>query len=247
MNVLRFFILALFSLTANAAEIQVAVASNFILPMRDISAAFQRQSIHSVTLSSGSSGKLYAQILQGAPFDVFLSADREKPAALEHSGHGVSGSRFTYTQGTLALIASNASNSDPKTQLTEGKFSKLGIANPRLAPYGAAALEVLRSLGLRESVSNKLVIGENVGQVFHYVTSGNVQLALIATAQLHNLQEQTSYWRVPTTLHSPIYQDAVLLKQGTDNPAARELLDFLQSEQALSIMGDYGYQPAGQQ
>lgn len=247
MNVLRLFILTLFSLTAHAQEINAAVASNFLLPMRDIVTAFEHQSRHRVSIASGSSGKLYAQIIQGAPFDVFLSADQEKPSALLESGHGISGSRFTYAQGSLVVIATNGLTDDPKALLSTGEFNRLAIANPRLAPYGAAAVETLKALTLWDAVSQKLVIGESVGQAYHFVISGNAQLAFIARAQVYNPQHEVRYWPVPTNLHSPIYQDAVLLKKGNNQLAAKQLLEFLQSEQALSIMDDYGYQPAGQQ
>lgn len=247
MNVLRLFILTLFSLTAHAQEINAAVASNFLLPMRDIVTAFEQQSQHRVSIASGSSGKLYAQIIQGAPFDVFLSADQEKPKALLESGHGISGSRFTYAQGSLVVIATNGLTDGPKALLSRGEFSRLAIANPRLAPYGAAAVETLKALTLWDAVSQKLVIGESVGQAYHFVISGNAQLAFIARAQVQNSQGEHPYWPVPTKLHSPIYQDAVLLKKANNQLAAKQLLAFLQSEQALSIMDDYGYQPAGQQ
>lgn len=247
MNVLRFFVLTLFSLTTHAQEINAAVASNFLLPMRDIVTAFENQSQHRVSIASGSSGKLYAQIIQGAPFDVFLSADQEKPAALLESGHGISGSRFTYAQGSLVVIAANGLTDDPKALLSRGEFSRLAIANPRLAPYGAAAVETLKALALWSSASPKLVIGESVGQAYHFVISGNAQLAFIARAQVYNSKQEARYWPVPTELHSPIYQDAVLLKKGNNHLAAKQLLEFLQSEQALSIMDDYGYQPVGQQ
>ena len=247
MNVLRLFILTLFSLTAHAQEINAAVASSFLLPMRDIVTAFEHQSQHRVSIASGSSGKLYAQIIQGAPFDVFLSADQEKPKALLESGHGISGSRFTYAQGSLVVIATNGLTDDPKALLSRGEFNRLAIANPRLAPYGAAAVETLKALTLWDAVSQKLVIGESVGQAYHFVISGNAQLAFIARAQVYNPQRKARYWPVPTKLHSPIYQDAVLVKKGSNQLAAKQLLAFLQSEQALIIMDDYGYQPAGQQ
>ncbi|MEZ5530125.1 MAG: molybdate ABC transporter substrate-binding protein [Porticoccaceae bacterium] len=241
MKYLLGLLLTLTTLSSAAAEVSVAVASNFTAPMKEIAAAFEQQSGHRTAVSFGSSGKLYAQIHNGAPFQLFLSADQEKPSALERDGLAETGTRFTYSLGTLVLLASTA-GSDPETLLREGNYQKLALANPRLAPYGAAAMEVLTGLGLTETATPRQVLGENIAQTYQFVISGNAQLGFVARSQVAGNQQLSGrYWVVPKELYSPIRQDAVLLKNGADNPAALALIQFLHSDAAIAIMQNYGY------
>jgi molybdate transport system substrate-binding protein len=233
-----------FSLHGSAAETLIAVAANFSEPMRDIASAFERQSGHRVRLSFGASGKLYAQILHGAPYDAFLSADNAKPAALEAADLTVPGSRFTYAIGALVLWS--ASGADARNLLERGTYQRLAIANPRLAPYGAAAETVLQRLALLEAARPRLVTGENIGQTYQFVASGNASLGFVARAQvLRGGELPEGAWSVPASLHAPIAQDAVLLRHGADNPAAGELLDYLRGAAALAVLQRYGYRPGG--
>lgn len=234
--------LALLPMLSQAEDVSVAVASNFTAPMQEIAAAFEQQNGHRAALAFGSSGKLYAQIHNGAPFQVFLSADQTKPAALEQDGLAVADSRFTYAIGTLVLLAANHSEQSPETQLRNGNYQKLALANPRLAPYGVAALEVLAELHLGDSTAPRLVLGENIAQTYQFISTGNAQLGFVALSQVAGNDDMSGkYWIVPTELYKPIRQDAVLLKSGADNPAAQSLLEFLRSDAALAIMQRYGY------
>lgn len=228
-----------FSVATVASETRIAVAANFISPMKEITAHFEQATGHKVHLSFGSSGKLFAQIRNGAPFDAFLSADTSKPDALEASGDAVSGSRFTYSLGRLILWT--AQEGDAKTILQSGEYFKLAIANPRLAPYGAAAIEVLDQMA--DDYQSKLVMGENITQAYQYVASGNATLGLLALAQIiDNGEIPEGSWLVPAKLHTPIRQDAVLLQRGKSNTATQMLLEYLQSEPAIAIIQRYGYQ-----
>ena len=238
-------LLTLLSAPLMAAEVKVAVASNFAAPMKTIVEHFQRETGHKAILSYGSSGKFFAQIRQGAPFDVFLSADQTKPEALEKSNQVISGSRFTYALGTLVLWSADATRIDgTASALTSSKYNRLAIANPRLAPYGQAAMDVLRALGLQPE---HIIQGENIAQTFQFVSSGNADLGFIALSQIqHGGQlERGSAWLVPRELYRPIRQDAVLLLRGRDNPAAAALLDFLKSDDAHEIIIRYGYLTTG--
>jgi len=240
-------LLALTPLTPLAQQVSVAVASNFIAPMQEIAAAFERQSGHRTVVSSGSSGKLYAQIRNGAPFQVFLSADRDKPAALERVRLAMANTRFTYALGTLVLLTSS-SQADPEAMLQNGHYRKLALANPRLAPYGAAAMEALSALNLTDQAMPRLVLGENIAQAFQFISSGNAQLGFVARSQIaRDKSFDGRYWLVPAALYRPIRQDAVLLKRGADNPAARALLEFLRDETAIAIMRDFGYGQPGEE
>lgn len=225
-----------------AGEVKVAVAANFAQPLAQIAADFQRVSGHVVTSSSGSTGKFYAQISNGAPFDVLLAADDETPARLEKDGKAIPGSRFTYAVGRLVLWSATPGLVDDRGNiLRHGTFRKLALANPRLAPYGAAAVETLTRLGLQEPLRSRFVIGENIAQTWQFVGSGNAELGFVALSQVWEDGRLTSgsAWRVPDTLHSPIRQDAVLLK--TNNAAAQALMDYLRSEAARVVIRRYGY------
>lgn len=219
-------------------ELLVAVASNFIAPMREIAAAFEQQTGYKVTLASGSSGKLYAQIRHGAPFDVFLSADDVKPKALEAGGYALLDSRFTYALGGLALWSPNSD--DPKG-LLHGDFARLALANPRLAPYGQAAQSTLASLGLLEGTRDRWVQGENIAQTYQFVASGNADLGFVALSQLNSQSQPGGVWRVPSELHAPIRQDAVAISGSKKPLLSIELLRFLKSDSTHEILSRYGY------
>lgn len=248
MNVcLRFSLIVITGLvlaTARAAEVSVAVASNFTAPMTALAGEFSKDTGHLAQLSFGSTGKFYAQIKNGAPFQIFLSADDETPARLEQEGDAVAGSRFTYAIGTLALWSGDATRVDSQGEvLRRGDFKKLALANPRLAPYGRAAGETLTKLGLLDAVSEKFVQGENIAQAYQFVASGNAELGFVALSQVmkDGKLSEGSVWIVPENLHAPIRQDAVLLMTGKDNPAAAALLRYLQSDKARVLIRSYGY------
>lgn len=241
---ISFFLFCITTL-AGGAEVSVAVASNFTAPMRQIKTEFERETGHKALLSFGASGKLYAQIKNGAPFELFLSADDEKTAQLAKEGLTVPDSRFAYAIGRLALWSSKPGFVDSKGEiLTQGNYSKLAIANPKLAPYGAAAMEVLTKRGLLATVVPKLVHGENIAQTFQFVSTGNAELGFIATSQIMSGGKIAggSAWIVPGTMHAPVRQEAVLLVKGKDNSAARALLDYLKSDKARKIIRSYGYE-----
>lgn len=229
---------------AQAGEVQVAVAANFTAPMKAIAAVFEKTTSHKAELVIGSTGKFYAQIKSGAPFDVFLSADDDTPARLEQEGLAVKGSRFTYATGKLVLWSANASLVDGKGEvLKKGDFKKLAIANPKVAPYGAAAVETMTKLGLLDSITPKLVQGESIGQAFNFIATGNAELGFVALAQVleGGKLKSGSAWTVPASLHAPIVQDAVVLTRGKDNKAAAELVALLKSERIKDLIRSYGY------
>lgn len=230
---------------ARADEVQAAVASNFLAPMQRIAAAFERDTGHRVRLSSGASGRLYAQIVNGAPYELLLSADAEIPARLEAQGLAVAGSRFTYAVGRLALWSARPGFVDSRGEvLRGGGFRHVALANPRTAPYGAAAMQVLQAMGLAQPLSGRIVQGENVAQVQQFVASGNAELGFIALAQVWRDGAFTapgSAWIVPEALHEEIRQDAALLTRGRDRPAARALLAYLQGDAARAIIRSQGF------
>ncbi|MCQ4261878.1 molybdate ABC transporter substrate-binding protein [Stutzerimonas stutzeri] len=229
---------------AFAAQVQVAVASNFTAPMQEIAARFERDTGHQARLAFGASGKFYAQIRNGAPFEVLLSADDTTPQRLEQEGAAVPDSRFTYAVGRLVLWSAIAGLiKDGPERLKAGDFRHLAVANPKTAPYGAAAQSTLVHLGLADKLRSRLVQGENIAQTYQFVASGNAQLGFIALSQVAKNGEIAagSGWIVPTDLHSPIRQDAVLLTKGKDNPAARALMDYLAQPQVRELIQSYGY------
>jgi len=235
----------LVSANADAGEVQVAVAANFTAPMQRIAAEFEKDSGHKAALMSGATGKFYAQISHGAPFEVFLSADDETPARLETDGLAVAGSRFTYATGRLVLWSPREGYVDDKGEvLKKGDFRHLAIANPRTAPYGAAALQVLGKLGLQPALTPRFVQGENIAQTHSFVVSGNAELGFVALAQVYKDGRlgAGSAWIVPASLHAPIRQDAVLLMKGASNPAAAALLKYLKSDKARAIIRSFGYE-----
>lgn len=229
---------------AFAASTIVAVAANFTEPMNEIAGAFEKASGHSAKLSFGSSGKFVAQIENGAPFEVFLSADAEKPEKLEKSKQTVEGSRFTYAVGKLVLWSAKPGYVDEQGRILEsGDFKHLALADPKLAPYGEAAVEVLKNKGLFEKLKPSLVFGENISQTHQFVSTGNAELGFLALSQVIRDGKigEGSGWVVPETLHAPIRQDAVLLNKGAENPAAGALMQFLKSAEARTIIQKYGY------
>lgn len=223
-----------------AEEVQVAAAANFAVAAQEIGALFATATGHTARFSFGSSGQLYAQIVQGAPFDVFLAADRRYPQRLVNAGHAVAGSGFTYAAGRLVLFSAGAVRVDGRATLARGDFTRLAIANPQLAPYGAAAGEVLAALGLAERLRPKLVYGNNVAQTYQFVSTGAAELGFVALAQVIG-HERGSRWLVPRELHSAIAQDAVLLQRGAGNAAARAFLEFLRGPAAAGVKARYGY------
>ena len=229
---------------ALAGEVQVAVASNFSKPMTEIAALFRAQTGHEAKLSFGSSGKFTAQIRYGAPFEVLLSADTDKPAVLIKNGLADPGSVFTYAEGALALWSANPDYIKTDAAiLKDGDFRHIALANPELAPYGVAAEQVLQYLALTESLKERVVMGENISQAFQFVQTGNAELGFVAVSQIMQQGEVTSgsAWIVPPAYYQPIKQDAVLLKKGLDNPVAAELLDFLRNETVNQVLQAYGY------
>jgi molybdate transport system substrate-binding protein len=231
--------------TAQAAEVTVAVAANFAQPMQEIAAAFEQDTGHKATVSLGSTGKFHAQIRNGAPFDVLLAADDETPARLESEGLGLAGSRITYAIGRLALWSKDPGLVDDQGRvLRSGRFERLALANPKTAPYGAAALETLEKLGLLTQLRAKFVQGESIAQAYQFVATGNAELGFVALSQVlsDGRINEGSAWLVPSELHAPLRQDAVLLEAGKDEPAARALLDYLRDERARDIIRSYGYE-----
>lgn len=240
----KLFIIALITLTSvplKGDEIHVAVASNFAGAITTIAKRFEMNTGHKVILSFGSTGKHYAQIKNGAPFDAFFAADVRRPQLLEEDGIALPGSRFTYAVGKLVLWSPKKDYVDSKGKiLKHGEFRFLAIANPKLAPYGNAAVEVLQALGLWERLSQKIVRGENISQAFQYIRSGNAELGFIAYSQIKGSNQPMggSFWEVPQELYSPIEQQAILLK---DSEAAQAFLYFVRTEESLKIINDYGY------
>ena len=230
---------------AKAGETLVAVAANFAAPAEALADAFTKATSHRVKYSFGATGQLYTQITQGAPFEVFLAADTASAELAEAEGYAASGSRFTYSVGRLALWSADPETIDERGQvLKSGHFNRLAIANPETAPYGAAAVEVLKVLGVYETVQPKIVRGSYITQTHQFVATGNAQLGFVALAQII-MNDHGSRWIVPDDLHAPLIQDAVLLKKGEANEVAVAYLRFLRSSEALAIIQPYGYGVAG--
>lgn len=232
------------ALGAHAEEVFVAVAANFIQPMEKIAAAFAQDSGHKTKLAFGSTGSFYAQIRSGAPFQVLLAADDKTPQRLEQDGLGVAGTRYTYAIGRLVLWSRQPGLVDAQGQvLAGGKFDKLALANPELAPYGAAAVQTLGRLGLLETLRPRFVLGESIGQTYQFVATGNAALGFVALSQVYaeGRIKEGSGWVVPQTMHTPIRQDAILLQRGQDKPAAAALLQYLRGPRARAIIQSYGY------
>jgi len=229
---------------ARAEQATVAVAANFAEPLETLQGLFEERTGHIITVVSGSTGKLYAQIAHGAPYDLLLAADAERPARLAEEGLGVAASRFTYAIGRLALWSPDPARvTDDLETVLRRPFRHLAIANPALAPYGAAARETLAALGLWQALEPKLVRGENVAQAFQMVATGNAELGLVALAYVRSPRNPApgSHRAVPPHLHAPIRQDAILLARAADNAAAHAFMDFLRSPEAAAVIERFGY------
>jgi molybdate transport system substrate-binding protein len=236
--------LALAGAAAHAGEVQVAVAANFSGALEKIATGFTAATGHTLKVSSGGTGRLSAQIVAGAPFEVLLAADDETPKKLEAQGLAMPGTRFTYAVGKLALWSAKPGFVDDQgAVLAKGGFAHLAVANTKLAPYGAAAMEVLKAKGLGDALAPRLVTGESIAQTYQFVATGNAELGFVALSQLlvPGKTAGGSYWLVPSSLYSEIRQDAVLLKAGEKNPAAKALLAWLKSEPAREVMQIFGY------
>ncbi|MBX3611350.1 MAG: molybdate ABC transporter substrate-binding protein [Hydrogenophaga sp.] len=238
---------ALFALAvpAHADEATVAVAANFAEPMRAVAEVLRKSTGHTVSVSVGATGRLYAQIRNGAPFDVMLSADQKAPAQLEADGLAVANSRFTYATGKLVLWSADATRVDARGEVLRGDgFRKLAIANPKTAPYGAAAVEAIDKLGLTSALTPRLVQGESIGQTYNFAVTGNAELAFVAMSQVleGGRLKGGSMWVVPPALYPTIRQDAVLLRHGEHNAAAQALMALLRSERVNDLIRSYGYE-----
>lgn len=226
---------------AAAETVRVAVAANFTEAAREVSDLFRRETGHRTLLSSGSTGLLYAQILRGAPFEVFLAADEERPALAESAGLAVPGSRFTYAVGRLALYSREPGRITGPESLRSPPLARLALPNPETAPYGRAALEVLERLGLGGAAPFQLVRGTNVAQAYQFVRTGNADAGFVALAQVGAGGAGGSHWVAPEEMHSPIRQQAVLLEAGAGNPAASGFLRFLKSAPVREVLRRRGY------
>lgn len=227
---------------ASGSEVRVAVAANFAVPAAEIATAFKARTGHSARLSFGASGQFYAQIRNGAPIGVFLSADRERPIAVETAGLAAPGSRFTYAVGRLVLFSRTPGLVDARGAiLRTGRFRKLAIADPRLAPYGEAAMETIRGMGLETRLAPKLVQGGSVTQTYQFVQTGAAELGLVALSQVIGVKGG-SRWLVPAANHAPIEQQALLLAADAANPAAQAFMTFLKSPEARAVIRRHGYE-----
>ena len=229
---------------ASAEDVHVAVAANFAPPMKAIAAAFEKATGHKAVLAFGSTGKFYAQIKTGAPFDMFLAADAATPARLEYERAALRGSRFTYAIGKLVLWSAKPGFVDDRGEvLKSGAFNHIALAAPKLAPYGAAAVEVLEKIGLKDALRSKFVQGENIAQTYQFVATGNADLGFVALSQVYRdgKLKAGSGWIIPANFHAPIRQDAVILSRAGNNPAARSLAEFLKGEKARAIVKSHGY------
>jgi molybdate transport system substrate-binding protein len=242
---LSWALMGLIPWSAMAAQVSVAAASNFILPLQKLSAQFTQETGHQLVISSGATGKFFAQIVNGAPFEVFLSADQEHPRKLIQGKQAVAGAEFTYAIGKLVLWSPDAKSADLQADaLRKGEFKHLSMANPKLAPYGQAAKEALEKMGLWEKHQSRIVLGESITQARQFVATGNAELGFVALSQVQQdgKKPDGSFWMVPQSMYSAIKQDAVLLEKGKENPAAKQFLEFLKSDSAKKIIEKYGYE-----
>lgn len=229
---------------AQGAEVSVAVAANFTAPMQKIAAVFEQDTGHKATLSFGATGKFYAQIANGAPFGILLAADDSTPEKIAKEGLGDGATRFTYAIGQLVLWSKQAGYVDADGKvLANGDWKHIAIANPKLAPYGLAAMQTLDKLGLTAQVQPRVVQGENIAQTYQFVASGNAPLGFVALSQVmeDGKLREGSAWVVPTTMHEAIRQDAIVLKPAQDNAAAAALMQYLRGDKARAIIRSYGY------
>jgi molybdate transport system substrate-binding protein len=239
-------VIAAFSMRAAFAdEVQVAVAANFTAPIQAIAKEFEADTGHKLVAAYGATGQFYTQIKNGAPFEVFLAADDTTPAKLEKEGDTVPGSRFTYAVGKLALWSAKEGYVDDKgAVLKANQYRHLSIADPKAAPYGLAATQVLAKLDLTDATKDKIVTGQNITQAYQFVSTGNAELGFVALSQVYKDGKVTSgsAWLVPADLHDPIKQDAVILTKGKDSAAARALVEYLKGPKAAAVIKSYGYE-----
>jgi len=233
-------IAAVASCAARAAETNVAVAANFTDPAKEIAQLFQSRTGHKAILSFGATGQFYAQITQAAPFQVFLSADQGTPRKLVDDGLAVGDSVFTYAVGRVVLFSRNAELVKGEQTLRDGRFNRIAIANPTTAPYGAAAVEVMKALGVHDGLAARIVQGSNIAQTFQFVDTGNAELGFVALSQVI-ARSGGSRWIVPTNLYTPIHQAAALLKNGANSEAARAFVAFLKGAEAVAVIEKHGY------
>ena len=225
---------------AEAAQTHVAVAANFTEPAKEIAELFKQKTGHEAVLIFGASGAFYTQITHGAPFEVFLSADAERPKMAVDNGYAVPDSLFTYAIGRLVLWSRVIDVTNGEAALKAGNFLKLSIANPVAAPYGTAAVETMKALGVYDALQPKIVQGNSIAQAFQFVDTRNAEVGFVALAQIYGVTDGTR-WEVPLKLHAPIFQDAVLLKTGANSEASKAFLAFLKSPEARAIITKFGY------
>lgn len=233
-------IVAFLTVAASADQTNVAVAANFTEAANEIGAAFKAETGHEAVFSFGATGQLYTQITQDAPFEVFLSADNVRTVKAVDEGFAVKGSDFTYAVGRIVLWSADAALVKGEETLRTGTFAKIAVANPETAPYGAAAVEAMKALGVHDGLQARIVQGTNIAQTFQFVETGNAELGFVALSQIA-AGDKGSRWVVPAELHTPINQDAVLLKKGEQSAAAKAFLDFLKGPAAAAIIEKYGY------
>lgn len=221
-------------------EVKVAIAANFTEPAKEIAAAFEKASGSKLVLSFGATGQFYAQITQGAPFEVFLAADTATPTKAVAEKHAIAGTQFTYAVGQLVLYSTMPGLATGEDALKSAKFSRIAMANPATAPYGAAAVTVMKALGVHAALTTKIVQGQNIGQTYQFVRTGNAEVGFVALSQVA-FEDGGSRWVVPGNLHRPILQDAVLLKVGEGNSAARAFLEFLKGKASQAVIEKFGY------
>ena len=244
-TVLSIFVFLLMLPAAQAEQVRVAVAANFLATAKALAPMFEKYYGHHLSISGASTGKLYAQIINGAPYDVLLAADQKHSLKLEQAGKVVEGSRFVYASGQIVLWSSGSIKIDANT-LDHKTITRLAIANPSTAPYGRAAQQALQAMGLWQVLKSrsKLVQGESIAQAFQFVATGNAELGFVALSQVLNPANRNNrkhYWSVPKTYYAPIQQEAALLKHGQDNLAAKQFLQFLRGDEALRVIRSYGY------
>jgi molybdate transport system substrate-binding protein len=225
---------------AQAGQINIAVAANFTEPAKEIAALFKQKTGDVAVLSFGASGNFFTQITHDAPFQVFLSADAERPKTAVAGGYAVSGSEFTYAIGKLVLWSKVIDVTKGEEALKAGQFSKLSIANPATAPYGTAAIETMKALGVYDAIKPKLVQGNSIAQAFQFVDTRNAELGFVALSELYGVTDGTR-WLVPQNLYAPIRQDAVLLNKGANSEAAKAFLEFLKGPEARAVIEKFGY------
>lgn len=233
-------VVGVMSVSVRAAEVKVAVAANFTDAVKEIGALFEKASGHNAVFSFGPTGGLYNQITQAAPFEVFLAADQATPAKAIKEGYAVEGSAFTYATGKLVLFRKAVGLNLGEATLKDGRFTRIAIANPKTAPYGAAAVEVMQKLGVYDALKGKIVQGNNIAQTYQFVDTANAEVGFIAFAQVA-LKPGGSRWIVPANMHMTVAQDAVLLKAGAGNEAAKAFLAFLKGPEARKVIEKYGY------